>query len=205
MLTLFPTMDPVIPAIEGLRYIPDFLTQDEHDRLLRYIDAARWRTEWKRRIQPYGETYNSVKNKPMPVWGNELAARLYREDLTPFICDQLLVNEYMPGQGIAPHADYDTFDRTVVSISLGSPLIMDFAHRDTGEKHQIWLEPNSALVMDGEARYRWMHGIAPRKKDQWNGAWFARGRRVSITLRKKLNPVPYRTFSVSPVRSRMAR
>lgn len=202
-------MDPVIPAIPGLTYIPDFITQEEHDRLLRYIDAARWSTEWKRRVQPYGESYGSLHSlnaKPIPVWGMELVAQLYREGHTDFLCDQLLVNEYLPGQGISPHVDYNSFDRTVASLSLGSACIMDFEHVETGEKHQLWLEPRSILIMDGEARYQWMHGIAPRKKDVWNGAPFTRGRRVSITFRKSLTPSqtrgPYRTHHVSSVRSR---
>jgi hypothetical protein len=39
--------------------------------------------------------------------------------------------------------------------------------------------------MDGEARYLWTHGIAPRRKDAWNGASFKRGHRVSVTFRRR--------------------
>lgn len=191
MLTLFEATDPVIPAIPGLTYVPEFLTKEEHDRLLAHVDAGEWDTHWKRRVQAYGGSYDSspVANadRRMPSWGTALAERLYKEDLTPILCNMMLVNEYLPGQGIAPHVDYHPYDRTVVSISLGSPCIMDFEHVDGHGRHQIWLEPRSALIMDGEARYEWKHGIAARKSDTWNGVPFRRGRRVSITFRKKRN------------------
>lgn len=47
-------------------------------------------------------------------------------------------------------------------------------------KQSIPLEPNSLLVLQGEARYKWKHGIAPRKSD--NGV--RRGRLISLTFRK---------------------
>jgi alkylated DNA repair dioxygenase AlkB len=186
MDTLFADMNPVVPAVEGLTYVPEFLQRPDEKALLNLIDAGPWDTHWQRRIQAYGDSYGfTAAAKPMPPWGEALAERLFREKLTPFLCDRMLVNEYLPGQGISPHVDYEPYDRTVVSISLGSACIMDFEHVDGVAKHQLWLEPRSALVMDGEARYRWTHGIAPRQKDIWNGAPFKRGRRVSVTFRRR--------------------
>jgi len=190
MLTLFPVTDPLLPSVSGLNYVPDFLTKEEHDRLLSCIDAGEWDTHWSRRIQSFGSSYDGgerAASREMPYWGDALAERLYKEGLTPILCNSMLINEYLPGQGIAPHVDYHPYDRTVVSISLGSPCIMDFEHVDGHDSHELWLDPRSALIMDGEARYEWKHGIAARKKDSWNGASFQRGRRVSITFRKKRN------------------
>jgi len=186
MRTLFIEMNPDVPAIPGLAYRPEFLTRADEKALLNLIDASPWDTHWQRRIQPYGDSYGFTAScPPMPQWGIALAERLHAEGLTPFLCDRMLVNEYLPGQGIAPHVDYEPYDRTVASISLGSACVMDFEHVDGTAKHVAWLEPRSVLVMDGEARYRWTHGIAGRKKDAWNGAWFQRGRRISITFRRK--------------------
>jgi len=187
MLTLFPATDPVLPSIDGLNYVPDFLTKEEDDRLLALIEAGEWNTQWSRRTQSYGSSYDGTQSfsKEMPYWADALAERLYKEGLTPILCNTMLINEYLPGQGIAPHVDYHPYDRTVVSISLGSPCIMDLEHVEGYEKHEIWLDPCSALIMDGESRYEWKHGIAARKKDSWNGAFFQRGRRVSMSFRKK--------------------
>jgi hypothetical protein len=35
-----------------------------------------------------------------------------------------------------------------------------------------------------EARNEWLHGIAPRKSDMWEGQKYERQRRVSLTFRK---------------------
>lgn len=186
MLTLFHELDPTVPDVPGLTYVPEFISPADEKALLNFIDASPWDTHWQRRIQPYGDSYGFTSSAaPMPAWGSGLAERLYREGFTPFLCDRMLVNEYLPGQGISPHVDYEPYDRTVVSLSLGSACIMDFERVDGTAKVAAWLEPRSLLVMDGEARYLWTHGIAARRKDAWNGAPFKRGRRVSVTFRRK--------------------
>ena len=76
----------------------------------------------------------------------------------------MLVNEYLPGQGIALHRDYEPFGRTVVSLSLLSPCVMDFRHRPTGRRERLLLEPRSLLVLSDEARYDWEHGIAAARR-----------------------------------------
>ena len=95
----------------------------------------------------------------------------------------MLVNEYLPGQGIALHRDYEPFDRTVVSLSLLSACVMDFRHVKSGRLESLLLEPRSLLVLSDEARYEWEHGIAPRKNDRWEGVTIPRARRLSVTFR----------------------
>src|SRR5438045_9721394 len=94
----------------------------------------------------------------------------------------MLVNEYLPGQGIAPHRDDAPFGRVVASLSLLSPCVMDFRHRPTGRREQLLLEPRSLLVLSDEARYDWEHGIAARKKDAWQGLPLNSGRRLSVKI-----------------------
>lgn len=54
----------------------------------------------------------------------------------------------------------------------------------------VLLPRRSLLVISGEARYHWSHGIAPRKQDQVMGQLVPRGRRVSLTFRHVLRPGP---------------
>jgi alkylated DNA repair dioxygenase AlkB len=108
---------------------------------------------------------------------------MLRDGISEREFDQMLVNEYEPGQGIAMHRDYEPFDRTVVSLSLLSPCVMDFRHAEKGERHSLLLEPRSLLVFSDEARYDWEHGIARRKKDRWQGIVISRARRLSVTFR----------------------
>ncbi|XP_028656230.2 alkylated DNA repair protein alkB homolog 8 [Erpetoichthys calabaricus] len=79
--------------------------------------------------------------------------------------DQLTINQYEPGQGIPPHIDtHSAFEDVIISLSLGAKIVMDFKHPD-GQNVSVLLPQRSLLVMKGESRYLWSHGITPRKSD----------------------------------------
>lgn len=187
MRTLFPLQfeESVIPEIPGLAYLPNYITAAEEARLVEQIDAEPWDTSWERRRQPYGESYGSRSEqlRSIPDWGRRLLERMDREGLSERPFDQMLVNEYLPGQGIALHCDYEPFDRTVVSLSLLSSVVMDFRKVDGSDKRSLLLAPRSLLVLSDVARYDWQHGIARRKTDRWLGAKLVRARRLSVTFR----------------------
>jgi alkylated DNA repair dioxygenase AlkB len=187
MRMLFSTADELhnAPAIPGLSYLRAYITAKEEMELTAAIDAQPWDTSWNRRRQLYGRSYGPSKGseRPFPAWGRRLAERTHQKGLTNRPFDQLLVNEYLPGQGIALHSDYDPFDRTVVSLSLLSPCVMDFRHAEDGRRESLLLERRSLLVISDEARYHWLHGIARRKNDRWQGLVLPRARRLSVTLR----------------------
>lgn len=56
METLFPihVSEDDIPAIPGLRYLPDYISVTHEQSLVKAIDRLPWDTSWKRRRQPYG-------------------------------------------------------------------------------------------------------------------------------------------------------
>ena len=122
----------------------------------------------------------------LPKWLEELAEKLWKDGHMPEIADQVIVNEYEPGQGISNHIDCEPcFDDTIVSLSLGSGCVMDFTNKfDKKKKFPVWLAPKSIVVLNNKARYEWLHGIAARKSDEWDGHKVARERRVSLTFRK---------------------
>jgi alkylated DNA repair dioxygenase AlkB len=174
-----------IPNIPGLRYLSEYISEVDERLLVAAIDRMPWNTEWRRRRQPYGAGYGSGGPvPPIPNWGRQLADRLSKDGVTSVRFDQMLVNEYTPGQGIAPHRDYEPFGRTVASLSLLSPCVMDyFRGVPTGRRERLLLQPRSLLVLSDVARYDWEHGIAPRKKDIWHGTPVSRRRRLSVTFR----------------------
>jgi 2OG-Fe(II) oxygenase superfamily len=111
---------------------------------------------------------------------------------------QAIINLYRPGEGIASHVDLlNRFGDGIVGVSLGGGMAMRFERGDGVESdgrtgpYQVWLPPRSVLVLTGEARYEWTHGIAPRTRDRvevedpgcsgWQ--WQERGLRVSVTFR----------------------
>jgi alkylated DNA repair dioxygenase AlkB len=179
--------------IKGLNYLPNFVTPEQETRLLEAIDAHPWMDTLKRRVQHYGYIYDYRKRTiekemylgGLPEWGQTLAEQFHREGCAPWVADQVIVNEYVPGQGIAAHIDCEPcFEDTVLSLTLGSGCIMDFTRVSDSHHVPLLLERCSLLVMSDESRYDWKHGIAARKSDVWQGKMLERGRRVSLTFRK---------------------
>ena len=57
----------------------------------------------------------------LPLWTKPLIQKFLSDNLFDLEPDQLIINEYLPGQGIANHIDCEPcFDDTVISISLNS-------------------------------------------------------------------------------------
>ena len=181
------------PTISGLNYIPDFIDSATESALIKTIDDQPWITELKRRVQHYGWRYdykarsvtNDLRIGALPDWLQSYAMRLQQAGLFNEMPDQIIINEYQPGQGISAHIDcVPCFTDTIVSLSLGSPCVMDFTHSATGEKAAFSLEPRSLLVLSDDARYVWQHAIAGRKTDRYSGQIIERTRRISLTFRK---------------------
>lgn len=183
-----------IDVISGLKYIPDYITEFQHNWLLAEIDKHEWLDDLKRRVQHYGFKYDYKARKvnrdmhigELPEWLKRLSQKLKEDGHMPEIADQVIINEYEPGQGIAGHIDCEPcFRDTIASLSLGSGCVMDFTNKDDkSQKIPAWLAPRSLVVLSDEARYKWLHGIAARKSDVWDGQKHERGRRVSLTFRK---------------------
>ncbi|MEM9877576.1 MAG: alpha-ketoglutarate-dependent dioxygenase AlkB [Myxococcota bacterium] len=194
-LDLFGAADPPLlqvkplPPVAGLRLETDIIDPRTEATLLRRIDATPWTHEYARRRQHYGVDYRrpsdpAARPLALPGWLDEVidllsARRLFRTK--PRAC---LINEYLPGQGIAPHVDRPDAGAIVASLTLGGGCMMDLVPvaSDAASEH-IWLAPRSVLVLTGTARHQWKHGIARRKADVVAGRRVARRRRVSITFR----------------------
>ena len=185
-------MSTVVIAVPGLHYVPDYLAPDEQQQLLTAIDQQPWLHDLKRRVQHYGYRYDYTRRSiddslylgPLPLWSQSLTDRLLCDTWTAQPLDQLIINEYLPGQGISSHIDcVPCFDDTIISVSLGSACVMHFTQINDGTVVPIVLEPGSLVVMSGDARYHWKHGIPARKTDNYQGQTIIRSRRISLTLR----------------------
>jgi alkylated DNA repair dioxygenase AlkB len=139
----------------------------------------RWKYDYKARSIDY-----TMFLGELPKWVKPFAERLFQSGYLPMVPDQLIINEYQPGQGIANHVDCEPcFGETIISVSLGSNCVMDFINLKTKEKLEVMLEPRSLVVISGEARHNWTHGIAARKADNFNGIKVERQLRISMTFR----------------------
>ena len=158
----------------GAAIVPDIITEAEERRILLRIGQAPWLTDLSRRVQHYGYRYDyrsrgAGRHAPAPAfprWAAVVADRL-----TPLFDgrrpEQCIVNEYRPGQGIGMHADHASFGPVVVSLSLGHAWTMQFRPhaacpyvREGLATDEVALLPRrSVLVLRGQARSAWMHGI----------------------------------------------
>lgn len=181
-----------VPEIRGLSYFPDFISEDIANDLLDAIDGNTWSKELKRRVQHYGYRYDYKARAislasylgPLPFWLDEFVTRNLPSSILRERPDQVIVNEYLPGQGISAHIDcIPCFGDTIASLSLASAATMVFTG-PSGENEHLRLEPSSLLVLRENARSKWRHAIPARKSDMVAGDRKPRSRRVSITFRK---------------------
>lgn len=186
-----PRPVPQPTDVNGLTVVKDVIGAQQEQRLLAKIDKLPWSTRLCRRTQHYGweyhyDTRTASQTTPMPCFLTDLYAQLCGLNLADAASppDQVIITEYLPGQGIGAHTDAKCFDDTITTLSLGSATAIDYELR---ERHVVIRTlPRSVTVMRGKARREWTHAIASRKHDRLPGtnARVERGRRVSITFRR---------------------
>lgn len=176
----------------GATYLPDFVGAEEEEDLVRALDAGTWNAELKRRVQHFGYLYDYRARMitpdayigALPEWAASVWLRLRSGKHFHMAPDQMIANEYLPGQGISAHVDcVPCFSDTIASLSLLSSCEMVFRNGKKRERRSAILAPRSLLILSGEARYEWTHEIPARKSDVVDGRKMLRGRRVSLTFR----------------------
>lgn len=168
---------------KGLHMQFNFITPEEEKYLLDCVDNSEWNNQLRRRTQHYGFIYDYSggpleKTKPFPQWAKQIAEKMINEKFITKCPDQMIVNEYNPGQGIGKHIDSDMFEDTIISLSLNSACLFRFSRNPTSfgktkSRYDVNLKPRTLVIMEGESRYEWSHQIPAIKKE----------RRVSLTFR----------------------
>jgi alkylated DNA repair dioxygenase AlkB len=170
----------------GLCYFPEFISRRDEEMLLVATSDGAWSSHWSRRTQFFGARYTPIErpdepDRPMPQWADLLLRVGVERGLFDRLPNQMGINEYLPGQGIAAHVDY--FGGSVASLTLGGGCVMDITRSELSLRVSLWLAPRSIVLLTGPARTVWKHGIARRLSDEVLGRSVRRLRRVSITLR----------------------
>jgi alkylated DNA repair dioxygenase AlkB len=172
-LMLFPPPPTGLP--EGFAYSPEVISPAEESRLLAEITPLPFKEfqfhgfEGKRRVVSFGWRYDFDDNKAVPA-----------EPIPPFLLDvfrkvqgvtgfelsdveHVLVTEYAPGAPIGWHRDRPVFGN-VMGLSLGSSCAFRLRNSD-GKGHwervSLRVEPRSAYLLSGPARWKWEHSIPP--------------------------------------------
>ena len=174
---LFGATQSRLPA--GLRYEPDFITAAEEQELLAGIvtlplhEAQYKQYTAKRRIASFGARYDFSSNVLEAAPGlapflQGLRAKVADWlELEPDQFTQALVAEYRPGTALGWHRDVPQFG-VIVGVSLAGACRMRFRPYPVRENKRegvfaLELEPRSAYVLHGDARWGWQHSIPTTK------------------------------------------
>jgi hypothetical protein len=110
--------------IPGLIRHFEFISPEEEQNLLEQINEKPWDNSISRRTQHYGYQYpyhnttNLIPIEPIP-------------DEWDWLSERMIINEYKPGQGIAPHIDHIRhFKSPIISLSLGSATTFVFTRNN---------------------------------------------------------------------------
>ncbi|KAL5563747.1 hypothetical protein UlMin_033494 [Ulmus minor] len=171
-----------VGSVPTLMYIPEFVTDEDQTMLLNNIYEApisKWKSLKNRRLQNWGGVVHEKGLLPqdLPSWLTKFTHKICQETgLFPSPINHVLINEYLPHQGIMPHQDGPAYFPVVAILSLGSPAVMDFTPhsrlrsrdstttedeigRDNCSPFSVLLMPRSLLIFKDTAYSDYLHGI----------------------------------------------
>ncbi|GIL86600.1 hypothetical protein Vretimale_11510 [Volvox reticuliferus] len=121
-----------------IRNVPDYVVPELEAALLREVRASRskWVQLSGRRLQNLGGVVHAkgLIPAPLPSWLQPLLTRLAAEGGEGGLYggqppNHVLVNSYMPGEGIMPHEDGPAYHPVVAILSLGAPAVLRFRRK----------------------------------------------------------------------------
>ncbi|KAJ1569804.1 Alkylated DNA repair protein alkB 8 [Nowakowskiella sp. JEL0078] len=182
--------DPILVSsnIPGLTLVKEFIDEVEVSKILLQLKKENnWITLRERRV-----VEREGLDEPFPEFFNFVLEKYDALGLVSSNFDQLTVNDYSPGCGIAPHTDtHSSFIGPILIVSLGSDIVMEFRKRLSVQSDEVQnyvsfnvlLPKNSLIVMNSEVKLGWEHGIRARRFDIVEGLLKERGKRFSLTIR----------------------
>ena len=162
--------------IEGITIISDVITQDEESYLVDQIDSGTWVNSQSGRLkQDFGPKINFKKQKistgnfeGFPLYLKDVWLRLQRSisALSDFNAVEMCHLEYDSSRGssIEPHFDdFWVWGPRLVTLNYLSATVLTLTH-PTDEflarfEIAIQMPARSLLILDGPARYEWLHQI----------------------------------------------
>jgi len=165
---------PSAPAT--VYYIPGFLSPEEEAALMQRVYAApapKWTPLSNRKLQNWGghPHEKGMLREALPQWLSSVASHLAKTgiygDRTP---NHVLINEYLPGQGIMAHTDGPLFHPVVCTLSTGSYTLLNLFRQGTQKESSrllgsLLLEPRSLVVLTSCAYAEVMHSIRGTEAD----------------------------------------
>ncbi|KDR78305.1 hypothetical protein GALMADRAFT_119335 [Galerina marginata CBS 339.88] len=184
-----------ITGHEGAFYLPNFITPEEEEYIIQKIHNSpqpQWKNLANRRLQIWGgdiTAKGTLISQPLPSFMDKFPDIVSRIKATGVFNDSphngpnhVIMNEYLPGQGIMPHEDGPRYHPVVATLSLGSHAIFhyyryqqeiedDAVSRGHGRTidmipvASVLLEPRSLIISTNTMYISHLHGIEDVEED----------------------------------------
>lgn len=154
--------------IKGLEIYPELITPTEESEIVSSLEKEEWSREISRETLHFGYQYfyktrTISPAKPVPEYLQKIV-----DKIQPFFSEeinQVIVNAYKAGQGIAPHTDHTVyFGKEICSLSLNCTT--DIIFEKNKEVINISAKRRHLLIMKDGARYEWKHSLKMPKNEQ---------------------------------------
>lgn len=194
-------------VVPGLIYIDEYIGIDDERALIAAVHShpRAWKRLNNRTLQNWGGLPHIKGMLPtkLPSFLHPLLEKLISDEIFPSENppNHVLVNRYLPGQGIAAHVDGPAYRPTAAIISLSTPILMHFYQRNQTSDAipsksfcSLLLRPRSLLILSKEAYSHVYHAILARESDhiddsvlnsrpEERGNTVERRERLSLTIR----------------------
>jgi len=164
--------EPAWPA--GFAYQADLIAPADEAALLRDLEALPFQPFdfrgflAKRHVAWFGWRYDYAggqlrDSEPIPPFLLPLRTHAAAfAGVEPESLQQVLINQYAPGAGIGWHRDKPMFG-DVIAGSLAAPCTLRLRRKQGNgwERASVHVQPRSAYLLRGEARWDWQHSIPP--------------------------------------------
>lgn len=155
-----------VGAVKDIFYVPDAISSETSDWILRCIDCYNdmWTVLRTRRLQCWGD------DRHLAAWLADISSCLmttgvFDDSRAP---NHVLINRYEPSEGIMHHVDGPLYFNRVAILSLESSCVMTFRKKlkptEIGEEYDgdlfsVILLPSSLLIFSDDAYEHYTHGI----------------------------------------------
>lgn len=161
---------------DGFRYASDLIDDERERELVALVEDVEFRevrfrgNTALRTVRHLGYNYDYTshevsKTDPLPDELIRLRADAAAfAQIDPERLVECLLTRYPPGAGIGWHRDAPAFGSNVVGVSLLASCTLRFRRTTKAhgtEQAKFVVEPRSAYVLSGAARWSWQHSIPP--------------------------------------------
>ena len=166
--------------IEGVKFFPEAISQDQASALLEFIKGIEFRTIAmrgmiaRRTIACFGFDYvyrsrSVIEMTAIPEVLRAVKCGCAEAAGVNDRFDQVIVSRYPADAGIGWHTDSPVFGDDIMGLSLAAPGKLQLRPRGaTATSLSIELPPRSLYLLNGPARWEWQHRVPAVRSERYS-------------------------------------